>query len=141
MFESCESVDYVYKAHEMRDFIFDAKHDDAKLICERMYDSEDFIYKKVSYADAWRKACNIPLKGNKTGSDTHANLNPSKFFPNFKTQANDFMKEFKKYINSKATCYANDEEYDEVPDDLKKFAYFIDGAKEEYDIQYENHAV
>lgn len=94
VFESCESVDYVYKAHEMRDFIFDAKHDDAKLICERMYDSEDFIYKKVSYADAWRKACNIPLKGNKTGSDTHANLNPSKYFPNCKTQANDFMKEF-----------------------------------------------
>lgn len=51
---------------------------------------------------------------------------------------NEFMKEFKKHINSKEDCFAADEEYDEVPDDLKKFAYFIDGAKEEYDIQYEN---
>jgi hypothetical protein len=44
MFECCEAIDYVYKPHETRDFIFDAKHDDAKLICERMYDSGDFIY-------------------------------------------------------------------------------------------------
>ena len=91
VFECCESVDYVYKVNEMRDFIFDAKHDDAKLICERMYDSEDFIYKKLSYADAWRKACNLPLKNNKAGSDTKANLCPSKYFPLSKTQADDYI--------------------------------------------------
>ena len=55
VFEVCPYVDAVYKPNEIRDFIFDAKNDDARLICERMYDSEDFIYKKVSYADAWRK--------------------------------------------------------------------------------------
>ena len=43
VFESSEFVDAVYKPQEIRDFIFDAKNDDARLICERMYDSEDFI--------------------------------------------------------------------------------------------------
>ncbi|MCR4953492.1 MAG: hypothetical protein K6A43_05395 [Treponema sp.] len=81
VFESCPYVDYVYKPNEIRDFIFDAKHDDAKLICERMYDSEDFIYKKVSYADAWRKAAGIQTKGNKDGSDTRAELYPLKKYP------------------------------------------------------------
>ena len=78
VFECCEAIDYVYKPHEIRDFIFDAKHDDAKLICERMYDSEDFIYKKLSYADAWRKSCGLELKGNKAGSDTKSDLQPLK---------------------------------------------------------------
>lgn len=78
VFEVCPYVDAVYKPNEIRDFIFDAKNDDAKLICERMYDSEDFIYKKVSYADAWRKAAGLELKGNKNGSDTKAELTPLK---------------------------------------------------------------
>lgn len=81
VFESSPYVDYVYKPNEIRDFIFDAKHDDAKLICERMYDSEDFIYKKLSYADAWRKAAGLKIKGNKEGSDTKAELDPYKRYP------------------------------------------------------------
>ena len=81
VFESCPYVDYVYKPNEIRDFIFDAKHDDAKLICERMYDTEDFIYKKLSYADAWRKAAGLEVKGNKDGSDTVSELNPTEKYP------------------------------------------------------------
>ena len=81
IYEASPFVDYVYKPHEMRDFIFDAKRDDAKLICERMYDSEDFIYKKVSYADAWRKACGLKTHGNKTGSDIRSTLKPLETFP------------------------------------------------------------
>lgn len=81
VFEANPYVDYVYKPNEIRDFIFDAKHDDAKLICERMYDTEDFIYKKVSYADAWRKAAGLKMNGNKEGSDTKAELNPGKKYP------------------------------------------------------------
>lgn len=92
VFESCPFVDYVYKPHELRDFIFDAKHDDAKLICERMYDSEDFIYKKISYADAWRKACSIPLKNNENGSDTKANLNVAKKYPKISETSEQFIK-------------------------------------------------
>ena len=81
VFESSPYVDYVYKPNEIRDFIFDAKHDDAKLICERMYDTEDFIYKKLSYADAWRKAAGLEVKGNTEGSDTKAELFPLKKYP------------------------------------------------------------
>ena len=67
VFEANPHVDYVYKPNEIRDFIFDAKHDDAKLICERMYDTEDFIYKKLSYADAWRNSAGLEVKNNKDG--------------------------------------------------------------------------
>ena len=93
VFECCNSIDYVYKPHEIRDFIFDAKHDDAKLICERMYDTEDFIYKKLSYADAWRKACDLPVKGNKNGSDTISELHPLKKYPNIEKFINDAMQQ------------------------------------------------
>ena len=92
VFESSPYVDAVYKSHELRDFIFDAKADDARLICERMYDSEDFIYKKVSYADAWRKAAGLPLKGNTEGSDTKSVLDPAKAYPYIEAQKNEILK-------------------------------------------------
>ena len=82
VFEANPCVDYVYKPNEIRDFIFDAKHDDAKLICERMYDTEDFIYKKLSYADAWRKSAGLEVKNNKDGSDTVSELRPIEKYPN-----------------------------------------------------------
>ena len=84
VFDACPYVDYVYKPNEIRDFIFDAKRDDAKLICERMYDTEDFIYKKLSYADAWRKAAGLAVKGNTEGSDTKSELYPLKKYPNLR---------------------------------------------------------
>lgn len=84
VFEASPYVDYVYKPNEIRDFIFDAKHDDAKLICERMYDTEDFIYKKLSYADAWRKSAGLEVKGNVDGSDTKVCLEPLTKYPNLK---------------------------------------------------------
>ena len=81
VFEANPNVDYVYKPNEIRDFIFDAKHDDAKLICERMYDTEDFIYKKLSYADAWRKSAGLEVKNNQEGSDTKSYLDPLSKYP------------------------------------------------------------
>lgn len=84
VFESSAACDATYKPPELRDFIFDAKADDAKLICERMYDSEDFIYKKVSYADAWRKAAGVPMKGNSGGSDTTGDLHIYTKYPGLK---------------------------------------------------------
>lgn len=92
VFESSPYVDYVYKPHEIRDFIFDAKNEDAKLICERMYDTEDFIYKKLSYADAWRKAAGLEIKNNKEGSDTKAELYPFKKYPNLKELVGNMLK-------------------------------------------------
>ncbi len=101
VFESSPYVDYVYKPNEIRDFIFDAKYDNAKLICERMYDSEDFIYKKLSYADAWRKAAGLKVKGNKDGSDTKANLEPYKRYPQLLQKVNEIIADLnqKQYDN------------------------------------------
>lgn len=92
VFESSPYVDYVYKPNEIRDFIFDAKYDDAKLICERMYDTEDFIYKKLSYADAWRKSAGLEVKGNIDGSDTKAHLEPLTKYPNIKVFKDNILK-------------------------------------------------
>jgi len=95
VFDACPYVDYVYKPNEIRDFIFDAKRDDAKLICERMYDTEDFIYKKLSYADAWRKAAGLAVKGNTEGSDTKSELYPLKKYPNLQNFVDGILKEIK----------------------------------------------
>ena len=95
VFESNPYVDYVYKPNEIRDFIFDAKHDDAKLICERMYDTEDFIYKKLSYADAWRKSAGLEIKNNQEGSDTKSFLNPLGRYPHLKDILNNILEDVK----------------------------------------------
>jgi hypothetical protein len=95
VFESNPYVDYVYKPNEIRDFIFDAKHDDAKLICERMYDTEDFIYKKLSYADAWRKSAGLEVKNNQNGSDTKSELTPLNKYPFLEEIANKIIGEIK----------------------------------------------
>ncbi len=96
VFDSSPYVDSAYKPNEIRDFIFDAKAEDARLICERMYDSEDFIYKKVSYADAWRKAAGLSLKGNTNGSDTRADLQPLKKYSNLKSVIDSVLSEIEK---------------------------------------------
>lgn len=93
VFECKPDVDIVYKPQDIRDFIFDAKAKNARLICERMYDSQEFIYKELSYADAWRKAAGIPLKHNKDGSDTVSNFYTSKY--NMQAVAADILKQVK----------------------------------------------
>ena len=95
VFESNPYVDYVYKPNEIRDFIFDAKHDDAKLICERMYDTEDFIYKKLSYADAWRKSAGLEVRNNQNGSDTKSELDPLNKYPNLKDISEKILEDVK----------------------------------------------
>lgn len=99
VFESSPYVDAVYKPNEIRDFIFDAKNDEARLICERMYDSEDFIYKKVSYADAWRKAAGIELHGNKEGSDTKASLEPLNKYADLAKHVDSILNAIKDFDN------------------------------------------
>ena len=93
IFECKPEVDLVYKPQDLRDFIFDARSKKARLICERMYDSQDFIYKELSYADAWRKAAGLPVKENKNGSDTVSNFNTSKY--NLISQATNALNEIK----------------------------------------------
>lgn len=96
IFEANPFCDIVYKPNEVRDFIMDAKSKDAKLIVERMYDTEDFVYKKISYADAWRKMAGLKLHGNKDGSDTYNVCEPAKKFTNISRQKDAILQEIKK---------------------------------------------
>lgn len=95
IFESNPYVDIVYKPNEIRDFIMDAKSKNAKLIVERMYDTEDFVYKKISYADAWRKMAGLPKKNNKDGSDTKTVIEAAKKFPACEKMKNDILNQIK----------------------------------------------
>lgn len=73
IFASASCVDTYYKGEEFRDFIFDAKEKNAKIIVNRLYDDEDFIYKRVNYSQAWFKLLGVKetlpdedIKGNGT---------------------------------------------------------------------------
>lgn len=82
LFESCEYVDRVYKPEESRDFILDAKYDNAEIITGRLYDLNDFIYKKLNYEDAWRQILHLKARENvgKPG-ETIVDIDPTKKFP------------------------------------------------------------
>lgn len=95
IFECNPYVDIVYKPNEIRDFIMDAKAKNARLIVERMYDTEDFVYKKISYADAWRKMAGLPVKGNKKGSDTKTVVDPISKYPNCSKLRDDILGQIK----------------------------------------------
>lgn len=96
IFECNPYCDIVYKPNEVRDFIMDAKSKDARLIVERLYDTEEFLYKKISYADAWRKMAGLKPHNNKNGSDTHTVCEPSKKFPTLVQQKNQILDEIQK---------------------------------------------
>ena len=92
IYESCPYIDYVYKQNEIKDFISDAKFNNAEIFIDRIYDSSDFIYKKISYADAYREMMHLNQKNNKNGSDTKTELLPINKFPYLKNQQDEIIK-------------------------------------------------
>ena len=83
IFECCEYVDRVYKQEEGRDFILDAKYDNAEIITGRLYDLNDFIYKRLNYEDAWRQMLHLkPRENVGTPAESIVDLDPIKIFPN-----------------------------------------------------------
>ena len=64
IFECCEYCDIVYKDSESMDFILDAKYDNAEIITSRLYDLNDFIYKRLNYEDAWRQMLHLKPREN-----------------------------------------------------------------------------
>lgn len=83
-----------YKPNEYRDFIFDAKNENAEIIENRIYDMSDFIYKKLNYKDAWLKLLNTK----ETVTDEEYNkldLNVCDSFPQIKTQVDSIVEELK----------------------------------------------
>ena len=85
IFECCEWVDVVYKPEEGRDFILDAKEDNAEIITGRIYDQNNFIYKRSNYEDGWREMLHLkPRENVGTPGEVICDLDPAEKFPNIK---------------------------------------------------------
>ena len=82
----------VYKPEEIRDFIFDAKDRDAKIIEHRIYDMSDFIYKRMNYLDAWLKLMELPEDTVTEEGYEHLELDPVKYFPQLQAQLEEINK-------------------------------------------------
>lgn len=94
VFKAAE-IDY-YKPEEIRDFIFDAKAEDAEIVEHRLYDMSDFICKKLNYLDAWEKLLRVePVDEEKYNS---LDLNVEKHFPQLQTTVNDLLSKVNKFI-------------------------------------------
>lgn len=88
-------VDKVYNPNEVRSAIEDAG-DDTLIVIDHIYDTDAFIRKEISYQDAFRLACGLKAKDNKTGgTDTVSELNPEKAFPYLTRQKNEILKAIK----------------------------------------------
>lgn len=93
IFECCKDIDSVYNPNEVRDFIFDAKAKNANIVIDRMYDTSDFIYKKINYYDAWLKMCGLESTNAANGSHGTTNLDTTKY--GLKQKADDILKQIK----------------------------------------------
>lgn len=91
VFECDPYVDLVYRPEEIRDFIMDAKSKNAYIMTQRLYDMNDFIYKKISYSDAWRKLCGLKVKGDKNGSTGEHTLNVVEKYPALKNTVDGLL--------------------------------------------------
>lgn len=91
VFECDPYVDLVYRPENIRDFIMDAKSKNAYIMTQRLYDMNDFIYKRISYSDAWRKLCGLKVKGDKNGSTGEHTLNVLEKFPDIANSVNEVL--------------------------------------------------
>lgn len=84
IFKACEKVKHVYKENEGRDFLFDAKRDNAIIVQHRLYDMSDFIYKKLNYTQAWCDLLGLPQldpEGSVGTTLEKLDLQPCRYFP------------------------------------------------------------
>lgn len=92
---SSSYVDKVYNPNEVRSAIEDAG-DDTLIVIDHIYDTDAFIRKEISYQDAFRLACGLKAKDEKTGGTTAVSeLNPTKPFPYLDNQKNSILKSIK----------------------------------------------
>lgn len=89
VFEACPYVKGVYKPHELRDMIFDCRENDGEMIVHRLYDMDDFIYKRINYSQAWAKLMNIPFTDTENGTKVKPILDPFSKFPTLVKQVED----------------------------------------------------
>lgn len=91
IFEACPYVSGVYKPHEIRDFIFDAKDNDGELVLHRLYDLDGFVKKQLNYSQAWAYLMNIPFTDTEKGTKVKSILDPYAKYPGLKKQVEDIL--------------------------------------------------
>ena len=86
-----------YKPNEFRDFIFDAKSENAYVATGRIYDQPSFIFKKLNYKYGWIKFLGLG-KSNFLSHDeyNHLDFSPEKTFPSLISSYNGVIDRIKK---------------------------------------------
>lgn len=84
------AVDFVYKGHEYSDMIKDCEYNEGELYVARIYDTQDFIFKKDNYQTAWLKQLKIdlPLPERMT---IQSELEPFKKYPSLEQMADGLL--------------------------------------------------
>lgn len=143
-----------YKDSEYRDFIFDAKNDDAEIINHRIYDMSDFIYKRLGYKEAWLKLLGLPEDTVSDVEYCHFEM-PNKSFTDTHQKVEEIMKAiheqgYKDYIlvqfwGGQSPLAVNQTggdwsklQYDYVNEPLKRH-YPVDKAQEFVNLYHEKH--
>lgn len=95
LFQSCADCDMVYRPDQYKSALEDAG-DDTYIVIDTIYDTDRFIKKTISYADAYRKICLLDEKGDgKEGMTVKSNLDPLRAFDLTKVR-NEIFEDLKK---------------------------------------------
>ena len=95
LFQCCNGVSNVYTPNQAREFLFDAKAENAEIVTTRLYDISDFIYKRMNYKQAWLHLLGIKYDKKTQPSDLTTKLDPVSKFPTIENQVNEMEKAIK----------------------------------------------
>lgn len=95
LFQCCQGVSNVYTPNQAREFLFDAKSENAEIVTTRLYDISDFIYKRMNYKQAWLHLLGIKYDKKTQPSDLTTKLDPVSKFPMIANQVKEMEKAIK----------------------------------------------
>lgn len=95
LFQCCLGVSNVYTPNQAREFLFDAKAENAEIVTTRLYDISDFIYKRMNYKQAWLHLLGIKYDKKTQPSDLTTKLDPVSKFPMIANQVKEMEKAIK----------------------------------------------
>ena len=95
LYQCCNGVSNVYTPNQAREFLFDAKAENAEIVTTRLYDISDFIYKRMNYKQAWLHLLGIKYDKKTKPSDLTTKLDPVSKFPMIGNQVKEIEKAIK----------------------------------------------
>lgn len=95
IFQASPYCDKAYNPQEVKSAFEDAE-DDTLIVVDHIYDTNEFIRKEISYADAFRKLCGLETKDGEEYMDLSQSLDPEKAFPFLKDMLKHIKEELKK---------------------------------------------